>query len=64
MNINTSSIANLGHRAPSWQCRRGDASHTGEDTLHGVNCAPYARVRNIYSETFFGFMFHFYNTTH
>ena len=31
MNINISSIANLGHRAPSWQCRRGDASPPGED---------------------------------
>ena len=30
MNINTSSIANLGHRTPSWQCRRGDASPPGE----------------------------------
>nr|DAJ47370.1 MAG TPA: hypothetical protein [Caudoviricetes sp.] len=26
MNINTLSIANLGHRTPNWQCRRGDAS--------------------------------------
>ena len=24
-------IAKLGHRAPSWQCRRGDASPPGED---------------------------------
>ena len=24
MNITNSSIASLGHRAPSWQCRRGD----------------------------------------
>ena len=31
MNINTSSIANLGHRTPSWQCRRGDASPPGQD---------------------------------
>ena len=30
MNINTSSIANLGYRTPSWQCRRGDASPPGE----------------------------------
>ena len=30
MNITNSSIASLGHRAPSWQCRRGDASPPGE----------------------------------
>ncbi len=30
MNITNSSIASLGHRTPSWQCRRGDASPPGE----------------------------------
>ena len=29
MNITNSSIASLGHRTPSWQCRRGDASPPG-----------------------------------
>ena len=29
MNITSLSIASLGHRAPSWQCRRGDASPPG-----------------------------------
>ena len=28
-----SSIANLGYRTPSWQCRRGDASPPGEDAF-------------------------------
>ena len=30
-----SSIANLGYRTPSWQCRRGDASPPGEDAPAG-----------------------------
>ena len=29
-NFNLSSIASLGHRTPSWQCRRGDASPPGQ----------------------------------
>ena len=41
MNITNLSIANLGHRAPSWQCRRGDASPPGEDTLPpGEDASP------------------------
>ena len=28
-----SSIANLGYRTPSWQCRRGDTSPPGEDAF-------------------------------
>ena len=35
------------HRALTSKCRRGDASPPGEDAL------PYARVHNIYLETFF-----------
>ena len=48
------------HRALTSKCRRGDASPPGEDalpagkdTLHSVKRAPYARVHNIYLETFF-----------
>ncbi len=29
MNTKNTSIANLGYRTPSWQCRRGDASPPG-----------------------------------
>ena len=42
MNITNSSIASLGHRAPSWQCRRGDASPPGEDApppIRQINCS-------------------------
>ena len=42
----------------------GDASLAGEDTLHSVKRAPYARVHNIYLETFFCSMFHLYNAMH
>ena len=48
------------HRALTSKCRREDASPpgedaslAGEDTLHSVKRAPYARVHNIYLETFF-----------
>ena len=59
------------HRALTSKCRRGDASPpgedaslAGEDTLHSVKRAPYARVHNIYLETFFCSMFHLHNTMH
>ena len=39
MNIHTSSIANLGHRAPSWQCRRGDeAAEKSPDVGRRYRC--------------------------
>ena len=33
-------IAKLGHRPPTWQCRRGDASPPGEDTPPQVKTPP------------------------
>ena len=42
------------HRALTSKCRRGDASPPGEDALlAGEDVSPYARVHNIYLETFF-----------
>ena len=42
ISITNRSIANLGYRPPSWQCRRGDASPPGEDALR-TTAKRYAR---------------------
>jgi|GEM_PF-720604 len=39
MNIHTSSIANLGHRTPSWQCRRvPEAAEKSHDVGRRYRC--------------------------
>ena len=60
-------IAKLGHRPPTWQCRRGDASPPGEDASPKVRArppsedAPPAHLY-IYTREITPFMF--FNTKH
>ena len=54
VNINTSSIANLGHRTPSWQCRRGDASPPGWLAFETpTNCSPSNTLSQLVREVSF-----------
>ena len=61
-------IAKLGHRTPTWQCRRGDASPPSEDASPQVRTRPPPQVRTPLQRTYIytcGIIpFMFFNTKH